>query len=166
MNRSYTTNSVIAPSRKWTCMSAAAGSSQPSSFERAIFVLTCVMSIGMVTITVGQQSLLLGGACLRHLCFGLDLSLPRPSRAVMDDVAVCARNHQPSPRLCLRWKLMPMLQGNTTNQASSIAPLILSAQPRHSLKDPCGMSTSVFDDRVPAQKYLRTCHADSISQTR
>lgn len=57
---SYTTNSVIAPSRKWTCMSAAAGSSQPSSLERAIF-LVCVMSIGMVTITDGQQSLLFGG---------------------------------------------------------------------------------------------------------
>jgi hypothetical protein len=91
MDRSYTTNSVIAPSRKWTCMSAAAGSSQPSSLKRAIPVLTCVMSIGMVTITVGQQSLLLGVACLRHLYFGLDLLLPRPSKAMMDDVAVRTR---------------------------------------------------------------------------
>ena len=61
MRLPYTTNSVMAPSRRWTCMSAAAGSSQPSSLERAI-VLGCVMSIGIVTITNGQQSLLLGGA--------------------------------------------------------------------------------------------------------
>jgi hypothetical protein len=46
---SYTTNSVIAPSRRWTCMSAAAGSSQPSSLERAIVALLLVMSIGIVT---------------------------------------------------------------------------------------------------------------------
>jgi hypothetical protein len=59
-------------------MSAAAGSSQPSSLERAIIVLLLVMSIGIVT-NHGWSSELellvgLGGPSGSFLCFGLALS--------------------------------------------------------------------------------------------
>ena len=36
----YTTRSVIAPSRRWTCMSAAAGSSKPLNLSSAMLLWT------------------------------------------------------------------------------------------------------------------------------
>lgn len=49
----YTTNSVMSPSRKCTCMSAAAGSSMPSSFLRA--PSAAMAAAAVVVAAVGEE---------------------------------------------------------------------------------------------------------------